>query len=248
MYILGLRKRKSTDFDSIVKTKLDTMHTEGVFQDAVEKAVEKCVCEAVSSQFGYGGAAGKAINEAVKSSINIDLSNLGLPGYNETVFKIIERVITQAKIEPAQKELTAMLEKLFEAPPAEIKLSDLIEDFYNHLNEDFSDKDGDRPTIIVDVSERYHWEKEDVKPYWHLYLDGREDTEKYSCKYSIAFTGEGQAHSIKIGDQALEKNLFLGNFYRFEKSLFQIYTHKTKVIREGFDSDYIPSYSDREDR
>lgn len=240
------RKKPETDFRGVMVAKIKNMAEEGFFQVALEKAVEEATAKAIENLFGRWGDFGKQIEAGLKSQIGIDLSQIGIEGYNETVCKIVKRQIEKHQMGPVQAELEKTMAAIFAAPPAQFTVAELVESFYEHLREDYHEKKGDRPTVILTAGVRDEDSPKDGD-YWHLYMDAKEGTSKYSCKYQMAFDKDGKAYSVKIGDIKVERTLFMGNFYNFERNLFQIYTSKVPVLIGDFDADDLPSYdSDNE--
>ncbi|WP_198364066.1 hypothetical protein [Burkholderia ubonensis] len=72
---------------------------------------------------------GKQLSEHVKKAVQVDFSNLGIPGYNDLILKIILQRVDASLNEQIEKHVTSQLDELLAPAPEEIKLSELVADF-----------------------------------------------------------------------------------------------------------------------
>lgn len=163
----------------------------------------------------------------------MDLRQLGLVGYNEIVLKIVKAKLDASVEVFGKAQIEKDLEELLKSPPAEIKLSDLVE----QMKEAHKDDERYECTCIVDWGTSDGWGR--------VYLDKNGDKRKNDCEHSLAFTKEGEIYSFSIDRCDPSKKMFFGPTYGFERSLFQMYAAKTKlIIDEDEVSRHYPGYDD----
>ena len=209
------------ELEQIVQHALAQMAESGQFNKIVEAMVHKSVEEIISQCFNYGGPFQKQLAEAINKNIHIDFSHLGLAGYNQTLLNIIKAKLDSSIVQFAQKQISEGLDQLFATPPAEIKLSELVELYKKYLAEDDRDKEMEINAKVI--------RSEGCDGYWRLKLDGVPN--KYGKQFEIACDNKGNIYSISApyhGD--LTKALFAGPFYGFERALWQMYAAKTKLV------------------
>jgi len=192
----------------------------GTIQEIIEKQISKTVEEILSNALKSYSDFGRNMEKVVKESMNVDLKGLGLSGYNDIILKIIKTKIDNGMETFGKAQIEKDLEELLKAPPAEIKLSELVE----QLKQDAigPDRQCGECTCIIE------WSNTDG--YGRIYLDEDYMKEKRSCAYELAFSKDGEVYSFSIEGRDPSKKIFCGPFYGFERLLFQMYTAKTKLI------------------
>jgi len=211
------------ELELAVVAAFNTMAESGVLQKIIEEKVAKTVSECVGNVLGSYSDFGKALNEHVKDALRVDFKDLGLVGYNEIVMKIIKAKLTDSINTVGVKRLEKELSDLLVDPPAEIKLSDLVDQFKSRLD---SDRRSSRITCIVDTTDSTGL----CPGYAHVFLDEESGTSKYSCNIRLDVTLAGKVYGLKIGGQDIKNTLFIGPHFGFERSLFQLYAAGTKII------------------
>jgi len=63
--------------------------------------------------------------------------------------------------------------------------------------------------------------------------------------YRIGFNND-ECFSLMIGNQDVSKKLFIGPLYGFERTLFQFYTAKTRLVIDVDPSEIDLSYPERD--
>lgn len=215
----------------------------GVIEKAIEENLTKTVASIINEHLRSYSQFGQALGEHVKNAMQIDFSNLGLPGYNDFILKTIRNQVSQLAEDSIAKHVEKQLAALLAPAPAEIKLSELVSDFVKYESERYGcscDDSSERITLIVEGGGN-------VAGYHHIFLDREEDKSKYSCKYQIATTDIGHVYSLKIGDLDPKKALFIGPSFNFEHRLFQMYAAGTKLIVDGNEDNIDTYYRGRSD-
>jgi len=221
------------EMESAVVAAFTTMAESGALQKIIEEKVAKTVSDCVGNVLSSYSDFGKALSEHVKGALNVDFKELGLVGYNEIVLKIIKTKLTDSINTVGKQRIEKELSELLVDPPAEIKLSALVDQFKERL--DREDRRSSRITCIVDTSDLTGL----CPGYAHVFIDKKSGTSKYSCQIQIDVTPTGEVYGLKIGGQDIKNTLFLGPHFGFERSLFQMYAAGTKII---VDDDEVNDY------
>lgn len=161
--------------------------------------------------------------------MQVDFNNLGLPGYGDFILKIVRQQLEANVNDQIRDSIEKNLTELLEPPPAEIKLSQLVEQFikFSADSRRYSCSCDDTDAITLIVEESKYGSR-------FIYLDKDGDQEKYSCSIRFLVSdGDGYMSALKVDGKELDKALFLGSLYRFERSLFQMYAAGTKLIVNG---------------
>lgn len=215
------------DINKIVNDSLVKLEEEKFVEGVVQKRLEKTITEIVNDVFREWSDFGKNLKEHIEKNLNIDLSNLGIEGYNTIVLAAIkeqlDKTITVQGIEKIKKTTEEMLSDVKE----EYTLSEIIEKL---KGEDYRDEweydEGDKITLIIENRS---------SGYKHIYLSEEEEEEEYSCDYQIDINKEGKPYSIKLKGNEIDKNKILGGLYGLDKLLFKIYAHGSKIILDRGD-------------
>lgn len=210
------------DINKIVNDSLIKLEEEKFVEEVVQKRLEKTITEIVDDVFREWSDFGENLKEHIEKNLNIDLSNLGIEGYNTIVLAAIkeqlDKTITVQGIEKIKKTTEEMLSDIKE----EYTLSEIIEKL---KGEDYRDEweydEGDKITLIIENRS---------SGYKHIYLSENEDEEEYSCDYQIDINKEGKPYSIKLKGDEIDKNKILGGLYGLDELLFKIYAHGSKII------------------
>lgn len=223
------------NLNSALLQAVDNVITSGKIEATINAAVEKAVLDAVQSELRTYSDFGKAVSEAVKAAVKID--RLSLPEYNAILLDALSRHVDATMRAAAADSIKNLASNLLRTPPAEIKLSELVEQYKQHLVEDrSSDAYGDH--IICEVETT----KIDLagKPWrsgWislHPTKSQYSRTSRYTSDVRIMVSGdEGELHVSSIwfgGAEAKAPGLFIGSGYGFERLLFQLWANKTRFV------------------
>ena len=223
------------DFRTAVIESLDKVIASGAIEAAIEKSIAKTVINIVESELLDYGDFGKQITASVKSSLKFD-DRMGLPGYNDLILKIIRKKVDAQIGSTIGKQIASQMTELLQTPPAEIKVSDLIELFREYAEGHRGD--GDRFTV--------GYERGTVPGYWSLWFDTGKNVKQYQSQFQISMTEEGEVYHFTIGGRKVEDMLFVGRLYAFERSLFQIYAGGTTIVLDCEPGEIETYYSEKE--
>lgn len=221
--------KQHTELEAAVTSAFRNMVDSGAIQAIIEKKLSETVDSILSDSLRSYSEFGKKLRASVESALNVDLSDLGLPGYNEMVLEVVRRKISERLFITGKEKIERDMEELLgSSAPAEITLSKLVEDFIDFVKEDTREEYG-RVTVIVDPLSKHG--------YRHIYFDNDGDKEKYSCRHRIMLDNEGVPFSVRIDGLEVGKALFSGRMTGFEKTLFQMYATKAKIIVDDEEPD-----------
>lgn len=223
------------DLKSAVSTAFANVVASGAIEQAIEKQLADTIGSLIKTELREYSEFGKAIKDRVQQAVGVNLEHLDLPSYNDLILQIIRRQVDGILQSDAAQQLESNMAKLLERAPAEITLEKLIEEFIDANKED---KEGQGFTFLIE------------RKYGSTYICLDEDAGKseYSCDFRLAIDQDGKVYSLMLGAKDVAKTLFMGPFYNFERTLFQLYAAKSKVIvpanAEAHDYDTSFPYND----
>lgn len=222
-----------------VNAAIGNMVESGVVERAINVAVEKTVLGAISDQLREYSDFGKAVNDAVKKALAIDVAHIDLPSYNTIILTLIRKHVAQLTdksiAETLQKQLTALL-----APaPAQIKISDLVAEFikFNTSQANACFCDGAYPERIT-----LQIEPTDHRITW-IAFDKVNGKSRYECQVRFGVDSDGKIFGLALEGSDVSKSATLDR-YGFNRRMFQLYAAGTKIILDQNEDElntYYPS-------
>lgn len=203
------------DIESVVAQAVAAALAPERLQPIITKQVEKAVDSAIEEQFGYRAPFRKLLEEKMAAAMPARMEDLGR--FSDLVLKVISARLHEAQAEAVAQAIQPKLDAMLKPLPPTMKLSELVEKLLPDLADDYRRNGDSQPTIIVDRDGT-------IEGYWRLYIDSRDNHDKFSCRLQIAFDKEGKAYSLCIGDEKMEKALLIGPTFNADALLLQIYT------------------------
>lgn len=197
-----------------------------MIEQQVTKTVEAIVKDTLSQYSPFG----KALKESIEHAVGADLRGLALEGYNDFVLKIVKTKLDRFYDQQARDVIGKAMDEMLQSPPASMKLSELVDAMKKHVIERESDHDSEC-TVHVEHDGSFTW----------IALDPKAHVEKYRCAYRF-HVFQGCAGGLRIEGREVEKTLFVGPLYSFERLLFQLHVNKTPVEIDDYDRDYPSDY------
>lgn len=211
------------DLEQLVQNALKEMAANGKIVEIIDKHTERLVNDVVSSVLARYSEFGKALSTTLTESLKIDVGNIGLAEYNQTVLTIIRRKLEHTLEEVGRKQLEEDLtEMLSHSVPAKITLEKFIDDFKEWAREDLGIEDYDDGDVTAFFDEKGHGSR------W-LYLDRRAGIERYRCDFAILLRDDGSMATVMFHGKDSERILFLGRLRGFERDIFNMYVAKTRI-------------------
>jgi hypothetical protein len=214
----------------------------GSIEAAIQKNLKETIDNSIREQLRSYSDFGKAIDEHVKAALRVDFSQLGLPGYNDLILKIVRRQVEAQVNATLAAQIEPQLTELLRPAPIEITLRDFVAEFIKN-RADYNAGFRANPHEIT-----LHVEGSDVTDGYHnIYMDEDPGCSKYSCRIQIATTKDHRVYSLKINEHDPKKALFVGPLFDFERRLFQMYASGTKLIVDDEHEDISRCYPDYAD-
>lgn len=216
------------DLKSAVSTAFSNVVASGAIEQAIEKQLAATISSLIQNEMREYSDFGKAIKDRVQQAVCVNLDRMDLPSYNELILQIIRRQVDGVMHSDVAKQIEANMAKLLERPPASIKLEKLVEDFIESHKED---REGQDFTLLIE------------RKYGSTYvcLDVESGKSEYQCDFRLGINRDGDVYHLAFGGKEVSKSLFMGPFYGFERTLFQLYAAKTTLIVEA--DDHADNYS-----
>lgn len=208
---------------------LDKVLASGKVEQAIEAKLEQTIKQVLDEELRAYSDFGQTITAAVKKSLSLN-GELNLPEYNAAIIEIVRRQVKNYTEAAIQKQVAANLENLLEPPPAEIKLSELVTQFVQDTKERREGECvcyGDGETITLHVWDSDHG-------FWYVALDDDSDKKKENCDITIGVY-KGKIFRLRFANTQIEKEMFAGPFYGFERMLFQMKAQNTILTRDDTD-------------
>lgn len=208
-------------------------------QAMLQAKVEEVFQAVLTDVTRYGSGLRQRLTAVVERALTFDPHDIPLEGYNAMLMEIVHRQTAQHFENALQAQVRHTLQELLTPPPAEIKLSKLVEMYVDELRQEA--KDG----CVCESSElRAFCEIEKSSAKWTstlVYLaesaaevSRNASQTKYRNLYcDIRFSVCPTTHLIGglwFKNEAVEHRLFLSRLFGFERALFQMKAAKTKLI------------------
>lgn len=230
-----LKKAVSAAFENVVAS--------GAIELAIEKQLASAITRAVEEQFSSYGDFSKAIKAKISTLIDVDVAEIDLPSYRDLVGKIIKQRVGAVMTEQFTTLLDKDIGELLQPAPATITLEALLKEFVEYQLEYREHLRGQPFTLHIEHSNNLEMH------YVDIYLSNQESVGKFQCDFQFRVKGDGEVWGLKIGSADVNKQIFMGQIFSFEKRLFQMYTAKTKIIipEHATASDFDTRFTDQRD-
>ncbi|MFO0958244.1 MAG: hypothetical protein U0800_12595 [Isosphaeraceae bacterium] len=207
------------------------MVSSGKLNQIIEKKVGETVESVVDSALRSYSDFGKSLSAAVQESLCVDKEKLALPGYNEIVLQIVKKKLEHSIEVIGKERLEKDLENLLSGGvPREVTVSKLVEGFKAWVREESYGNDYDDRITYIEEKSQYGggW----------IHLDSKSQVREV-CLPVPAWIWERwrNLQSATISGQDAGKKIFLGGLYGFERTLFQFYAVKTRIIIDTAEPD-----------
>lgn len=207
----------------MMNASLASMFESGKAKEIVDGYVEKMVRDAVSSATRPYSEFGKALEAKLTEHLQVDFEKIDFPAYNHLVTQVVQRALRHTLMDDAAKKLEAdIAEMLAGETPKEITFSKLVEQLKEWAREDCYEAEG-KYAVTASIDELKYGSR-------FIYLDPLPDKEQYNCRFRLMIKEDGTLSAAWMEGKDVGKGLFLGGLYGFERTIFQMYTVKTRLI------------------
>lgn len=224
------------DFREQVVAAVDQVAVSGKLEAAIAAAVEKTLVEIIRDQLTKYSGFGKQLEEVVKKSLAFQ-GELDLPSYNDTILKIIGRQVEAYTSNAIQRQVAENMKELLTPAPESIKLTELVAAYIEHVKEH-----AHSGVTYGEAEISLHFTSDDGA-FRYIELDSEPNKRRYECAISIGVDNKGIVYVLRFRNQNVEKDMFAGPFYGFERMLFQMKAAKSTIIFDAVPSDIETTYT-----
>ena len=208
------------DLRTVVVESLDRLLASGEVEKQIDEAVKTCVAGVINSQLrdtysDFGNELERVVKQAFHLNGEIDLTP-----YNDVVVKVVREQLDKFAREAAAKQVGERIAGLLKAPPATIKLSKLVELYVEHV------KSHQSMSCHCDSTGRItlHVREDDglCRGYREVYLDEKAGKRMIECRIHLRANAEGKVWAVHIGGHEIQKTIYAGPLFGFEKAVFDM--------------------------
>ncbi|MFH1806865.1 MAG: hypothetical protein ABID63_18445 [Pseudomonadota bacterium] len=193
----------------------------------IEPQIEKMLADALGQLFRYRGPASLAVEAAIKDQMHIDPARLNFTSYNAMMLAVMKNYM-EVKANAAIAKLSEEeLGRIFRDPPAEITVTELIEQWMGQHDADPEQDDRDPFYEFSRRSDQLTGESFSLKL---KRPDFSHDTIEIHCnreKILSVTVKEWDGKTIKTPSPSLEFSL---GRYNLERDICKMYAAGTRVI------------------
>jgi hypothetical protein len=210
------------DLNKIVNDTLVQMEEEKYVEKVVKSTLEKTIASLVEDVFRSYSDFGKNLKTHIEENLNINLSRLGLEGYNGLVLAAVQEQLDKAITIQGIDKIKESMNEMLSDVKKEYTLTEIIEALKGESCKEEYEYDYDEKIelIIEDAGSGYK----------HIYMDVEEKGGKYECDYQISLDKEGKPYSIKLKGDEINTKKIMGGLYGLDKLLFKIYSSGAKIV------------------
>lgn len=210
------------DLQKVINEQFQELESSGKIKEVFNTHLLDAIDASVRKAFCYGSDFRKSIEQAVKDSIRIDLSQLNITEYNHCVLQFVREALeANLTTNGFEKMKAAMEELLTVSVPEKMKLSELIEDAVSLLDE----PPGEISFHCVDSEYSF------LDSYW-VYFDDRGGIDRYSCHYRLLIGSNGKIAAVHADGLELHEHKPMGGLYGIERLLFRLYAAGTIIEKD----------------
>ncbi len=205
----------------------------------IAEVAKKTCDDAIKSALGYGSDFSKQVNAAVAKCLGLH-ADIDLPSYNDAILKIVAKQVEACTRDAIEKQVAGRMKELLTPAPESIKLSELIDQYREHLKEQAT------AGCVCHGDERFacRIEPSGTAGFTDVRLNKEAEVSGRPPQWDIRFgIYKDMIYTLSFQDADVDKAMFAGPFYQFERSLFQMKAAKTKVLIDCNSDDIDTDYS-----
>lgn len=211
-----------SNLENSIKDCISNEIEKGIIEKVIAEQLEKCIEKSVSDMFSWGGEVKKVVEEKIKSVMIPYLENYDYSNYIVKLDSVLTDVLKATSLE--NKTILTNFKELTTEIPNEIKMSDILEAWAKHCEENV-----DKDKLDMDYEGGYvtaTLETEDVSSSWSDFqrimvrLECEED-EELKCEFEIS---KWRNHRERFGmhNKSLNEISSLINLSEFDVFLLKV--------------------------
>ena len=215
------------DITSAVAKGLGQLIDSGRIEKVISEQIEKTISDIIKEQMRAYSPFGEHVKAAVKAALTFDPQAIALPSYNVMVCDLIRQHVENRMRGDAADHVKRLMDELLGTPPKQIKLSELVDQFKEHVKDHWRYDGEHAVTCIV--------ERTEYGSLW-LNLGTKPDMDKYKCEFKMLiskpYKGEEPltVATVWLDHTEVKSGLFLADRTGFERFLFQLWTCKVPLV------------------
>lgn len=231
------------DLRQVLIEGVDRLIASGEVEKKIEATLAKVMNEVIDHELRSYSDFGKQLTEMVKKSFALN-GEIDLPSYNHTILAIIRKQVEHSTTTTIQTQVAERMKELLQTPPESITLTDLVAKYIEHVKEH-------KLAGCVCYGEASHsitceLEESDYG-FRYVHLDDEANQPKNRCEIVVGISKEGEVFNLRFNNADVEKQMFVGSMYGFERMLFQMKAAKSKLIIDAEPYFLNLSYADHVD-
>lgn len=209
----------------MLNTSLSDIFESGEVKEIVDTHVEKLVCDVVRNATRPYLDFAKDIEQKLAAHLRVDFEQVDFPAYNHLVTQVVHHALRKTLQNDAAEQLAKDLEVMLAGEaPREISFSELVKQLKEWAREDCFEAEGETAvTALIEDARAPHSLR------W-VSLDPLPGREIHQCRFQLLIREDGTLAAAYLSGKDVEKGLFLGGLYGFERTIFQMYTAKTRLV------------------
>lgn len=226
------------DIKQIIFNSIEKMELTGIIDNAIEQQIKKTIEYIIKEEFSWHSDFGKTLKEHIKNEIKIDLSEISLKEYNQSIVNICRGLLEESLIKDSENQVKNLINTLDIDIPENITLSEIVEKIKEFWLNRYENK--------KEITFIYEKNKHDVDGYGYIYMDEIKEKNKHSCSVHIAFREEPKKQSekikiwnIKYFDKLFSKSINFEVKWSLQTWLYRLYASQVTVID---DNEYVDTY------
>ncbi|WP_064967997.1 hypothetical protein [Tenacibaculum ovolyticum] len=210
------------DIVKLISNKVQEIADNGKLEEIVTKHTTKCIDSIIDDVFSWNGEGKKAVEEAVKSKLELPLEQINVSRYNLAISKVIEDNLNNTAIEVAKSNITSAINKVTGVlDRKEFTLSEIVARYIESLDKSY---DGDMEDQHGELS--FHISKE--RSFTRIYFDKDENKEYWECDNVIGLHDD-KIYTVKSDGDDFSP-FTIAPLNGFDAYLFQLYANNVTVI------------------
>lgn len=228
----------TTDINQLVQNQLAKMTADGAIEKIVTEKVSAAIEASIGEAFGSWSPFRKAIEQGIKDTVKVDINDLGIPGYNDLVRKVLKERLGDFFEKKALIGIQAEMDSLLADFPQTVTVSKIADMFREHVETHEYDRHEEGSFTFIIRRSEYNSDG-----WFDIYLDPEGGKDWIRCQYSLRCKPEG-VWACHIDGDDTKRKLFMGPFYDFERFMFHAYTNKVIVEIDTEDPETHYNYRD----
>lgn len=228
------------ELEQAVVTSFATIVASGAIEKAIEEKLTATITSIIENELRSYSTFGEKLKEHIRVAMQVDFDRLGLPGYNDLILKLVRKQVGELTEKALAEQVEGQLANLLAPAPAEIKLSELVQQFIS-FHRDRISCSCDGPTRIS-----LHVEESRFGSRW-VALDRESGKSEYECAIRFGVSdSDGRIFGLRLDRREVEKTLFL-DLHGVERQIFQLHAAGSRLIIDGDEHSIDTSYSENYD-